>query len=387
MNGYGVYVHLPFCVSRCRYCDFTVNVRSDAEGQDAYYRALHGEWAREALPSGPVVSVYFGGGTPSLAPPAVIGRLLEAVGRRAPLAADAEITLEANPGTVTPETLAGLRAAGVNRLSLGLQAAQDAHLAAMNRRHTFADAVAAMKWARAAGFDNVSLDALYGLPAQTAAEWRDTLDALIALEPEHVSLYQLQVEPRTWLGRRVNAGRVRLPDPDAVADMGDVAEACLAAAGYGRYEVSNFARPGRASRHNRGYWRQRPYIGLGVGAHSFDAGRRWWNLGSVPEYIRRVRAAVDPEAGGERLTVADLRAEFLWLGLRETAGVRRQDFVDRYGLTIEEAFAGVVQDLASHGLLEVDPVRIRLSRRGMDMANRVLAEFLPDLPEKRPALP
>jgi oxygen-independent coproporphyrinogen-3 oxidase len=124
-----------------------------------------------------------------------------------------------------------------------------------------------------------------------------------------------------------------------------------------------------------------------VGAHSFDAGRRWWNLASVPEYIRRVRAAADPEAGGELLTVADLRAEFLWLGLRETAGVQRQDFVERYGLTIEEAFAGVVQDLASHGLLEVDPVRIRLSRRGMDMANRVLAEFLPDLPEKRPALP
>jgi len=377
MTGFSVYWHWPFCRSRCRYCDFVVNIGSSPERQAAYGEALLAEWRREQLPSGPVVSVYVGGGTPSLADPSWIGRLIESVARRATVPTGVEVTLEANPGTVTGAGLRELAAVGVNRLSLGVQAAQDRLLVAMNRGHTAAEAEAAWREARAAGFANINVDAIYGLPDQSLADWQETVDRLLDWDPEHVSLYQLQVEPHTWLGRRVASGRLALPDPDVVADMADWAADRLQSRGWRRYEVSNFARPGFESRHNRGYWEQRPYLGLGVGAHSFVGCKRWWNEASVPRYIQAVASGQDPEAGSETLTPADLWGEFFWLGLRQVDGVSRAAFRDRYGLSVETAFPGVLERLAARGMLVADDDRIWLTPRGMEVANQVLAEFLP----------
>jgi oxygen-independent coproporphyrinogen-3 oxidase len=380
MTGFSVYWHWPFCRSRCRYCDFVVNIASSPVLRAAYGEALLAEWRQERLPPGPVVSVYVGGGTPSLADPSAIAGLLEAVARRATVAADVEVTLEANPGTVTGPAFREWAAIGVNRLSLGVQALQDHLLRAMNRGHTAAEAEAAFREARAAGFSNINVDAIYGLPDQSLADWQATVDTVLAWGPEHVSLYQLQVEPRTWLGRRVASGRLALPDPDLVADMADWAADRLNSRGWRRYEVSNFARLGFESRHNLGYWQQRPYLGIGVGAHSFNGAARWWNDASVPRYIEAVAAGRDPEVGRERLGAADLRSEFFWLGLRQVEGVSRSVFRQRYGVSVEAAFPGVLDRLTGWGVLATDGDRIRLTPRGMEVANRVLAEFLPPPP-------
>lgn len=382
MSGrWAVYVHIPFCVRRCTYCDFPVAVGMSGEDRRRYVDAVLAEWASESLPSGPIGSVYFGGGTPSLAEPQDIGRVLEAIAGRRRLIPGAEVTLEANPGTVTRERLASYRAAGVNRLSLGVQAAQTHHLAALHREHSVEAAHTAIRWARRVGIDNVSVDAIYGIPDQTLAEWRDTLRTLVSWEPDHLSLYGLQLEERTPLWRSVHRGETVLPSEDLVGDMGDWAETRLPAWGYARYEVSNFARPGFESRHNRAYWRHRPYVGLGAGAHSFSgAGRsgatRWWNGPNVRRYVEDALAGRDVAAGCEQVDAAALAGEFVWLGLRETAGVSLAHFAETFGVTLSAAFPGVVDPLVRQHLLVQDGGRLYLTRRGLSVSNQVFHHFL-----------
>lgn len=382
MSGAGVYVHLPFCVTRCAYCDFAIHLSTDEGLRDRYYDAVVREWThRNPAAAAPVVSVYFGGGTPSLAPPAVIARIVDAIKERARVAPDVEVTLEANPGTLSARTLSDYRAAGVNRLSLGVQAAQDHLLLAMNRPHDFEAAVASMEWARRSGFSNVNLDAIYGYPGQTLADVRDTLRCLLDLEPEHLSLYQLQLEPGTVLEREVRRGHLTLPDEDLTADMADLAAELAIGAGLFRYEVSNFARPGFPSRHNRLYWNQGTYIGLGMGAHSFDGVRRSWNVRSLSGYLARVEAGETAEQGGEDLGRDDLMSEFVWLGLRQVEGIGLDEFQRRFTIGFMDAYGPVVDRLSRAGFVSLSSLqagRLALSARGFEVMNRVLPEFLPE---------
>jgi oxygen-independent coproporphyrinogen-3 oxidase len=381
--GFSVYVHLPFCRRRCTYCDFTVAVAMGDAFRRRYVDAVLAEWRGEDLPAGPIDTVYFGGGTPSLTDPADIARLLEAFAARAPLRAGAEVTLEANPGTVTPGRLRAYRAAGVNRLSLGVQAVQAHHLAALHRDHDVGDAWRSVRWARRAGIQNVSVDAIYGLPGQTVGEWRDTVDTLVSFEPEHISLYSLQVEEGTALGRAVARGAAALPQEDAVGDMADYAERRLPAEGYRRYEVSNFSRPGRESQHNRAYWRHRPYVGIGAGAHSFSGwlgstgeARRWWNGPNVRAYVEAALSGRDPQAGEERVSAADAAGEAAWLALREVDGLDAAAFEARFGVSVEAAFPGVVPALTTGHLAVWAEGRLRLTRRGLAVGNQVFSRFL-----------
>lgn len=375
LTDWGVYVHLPFCPRRCSYCDFPIVVGRSAGDQGRYVDAVLKEWAGEALPVGAPVSVYLGGGTPSLLPPAAVGRILEAIAARTG-SVGSEVTLEANPGTVSAWSLTEYRAAGVNRLSIGAEALQDRHLRAMNRNHTAAEVREAAGFARAAGIGRVSLDAIYGLPGQSMAEWQETLDGLIALEPEHLSLYQLEVEPTTRLGREIAWGRVALPAEDAVADMADYACERLSRAGLARYEVSSFARPGAESRHNMLYWTFNRYVAVGLGAHAFDGRRRWGNVRALPVYLARVEAGGDPADHVETLSREEAMREYAWLGLRAIAGFSRARFRSRFGVDPVEVFASAWARLEETGLVLCDPFRIRLTARGADLYTRVMAELV-----------
>lgn len=343
----GLYIHIPFCRRKCAYCDFFSVPVPGTDDLHRYGELLLRQLHREAAAwSGPIETIFFGGGTPSLMPPAMIGRILEAVTATLGIAAGAEITLEANPGSVDAAGLAALREAGVNRLSLGLQSLDDRQLAVLGRGHTVAAAKAAVAAARAAGFANLSLDLIYALPGQQVAALERELQALVALAPEHISTYALTVEEGTPLHHRVATGEIRLPDEDETARYYLAVDAGLTAAGYEHYEISNFARPGRACRHNLDTWRRQSYLGLGAGAHSFRADG-WGERRAVPPdldlFARRVAAG---EAASERLEGFDRRgamSETLYLGLRTAEGVDESDFCRRFGVGVAAAFPEAVQ--------------------------------------------
>ncbi len=318
----GIYVHVPFCLTRCGYCDFNAYAGL-GHLAERYVSALKEEaglaapdWADER-----VVSVFLGGGTPTTLDAGDLEALLEHLRERFDVDARAEITIEANPDTVDGEKLSALLAAGYVRLSMGAQSFDPAVLAALERVHS-PDAVRrAFAASRAGGYANVNLDLIYGANGETLASWRRTLEEAIALGPEHLSAYALTIESATPLGRKVEAGLVPPPDPDLQADMFALACELLAAAGYWHYEVSNWARPGFECRHNLGYWERRPYLGLGAGAHSYRHGRRWWNLRPPEAYLQAVESGSLPTGGEELLGPEELRLEEVFLRLRTLEGV------------------------------------------------------------------
>ncbi len=338
-------------------------------------------------------TVYFGGGTPSLLPAEAVARLLQLAAPHP----DAEITLEANPGTLTPPYLEALRAAGVNRLSLGVQARHAATLHLLGRIHTWEEAEASVAMARAADFTNLSLDAMFGLPGQTLAEWDETLAALLALAPEHLSLYALTLEEGTPLAARVAAGDLPAPDAELSAAMYELAQTRLAAAGFWHYEISNWARghhqpptlwpyppTGRTeaigpwvARHNLTYWRNAPWLGLGAGAHSWYAGRRWANLAHPRDYIEAVRAGANPRAEEESISPALEMGETMMLGLRLAEGVSATRFAARFGRALTDVYADELAPLLRHGLLEWQDDHLRLTARALLVGNQVFAAFLP----------
>lgn len=318
----GIYVHVPFCLTRCGYCDF--NAYAGLEHLRApYLRALlrEAELAAPAWGGEEVHSVFVGGGTPTTLPAGDLAAVLSALRERYRIAPGAEITVEANPDTVDGAKLGALRDAGVTRLSMGAQSFDPVVLASLERVHGPDSVRRAVAAARAAGFEDVNLDLIYGAEGETLASWERTLREAIALGPEHVSAYALTVEPGTPLGRQVALGRRRAPDPDLQAEMFALACELLGAAGYRHYEVSNWARPGSECRHNLGYWRREPYLGLGAGAHSFRGDRRWWNVRPPQEYLRRVEAGELPIGGEERLGPAEAHLEEVLLRLRILEGV------------------------------------------------------------------
>jgi oxygen-independent coproporphyrinogen-3 oxidase len=326
-----------------------------------------------------VATLFFGGGTPSILPRPLIAELLTACRQAFAVDADAEISLEANPGTVDAAGLAGLRQLGVNRLSLGVQSAQPDELALLGRLHSFQQAAQAVTLARRAGFDNLSLDLIYGLPEQSVGDWQATLEAALALFPDHLSAYCLTVEEGTPLAEGVAAGRVPEPDPDLAAEMYELAEVALEQAGFGHYEISNWARTGRECRHNLVYWRDGAYLGFGAGAHSHRAGRRWWNVRAPAAYIARVGAGESPQAGGERLGREQAMGELMMMGLRLREGVSDARFRGRFGQGLGEVYGPELAELAEEGLIAWDGERARLTPRGRLLGNRVFGRFLGDV--------
>ncbi len=391
----GLYVHFPFCVSLCPYCDFVVVAGSSARGPknriEAVLRALHTELAlrtaTQPTARTPLRSVYLGGGTPSLMSARQVGALLDAVAGRLGVADDAEVTLEANPGADEIGDLAGFRAAGVNRLSIGAQSLDDRELKRLGRRHRSSDVVAAVAAAREAGFESVSLDLLTDIPGQTLDAWRSTLVATMRLEPEHLSAYTLTLDDpdaegltglagdHLPLGRGARAWRERVraqQSEERAADMELLTDELAEAAGLRRYEIANLARPGYESRHNLLYWHRRPYLALGPGAHASDGvQQRTWNAARLDRYVAALEAAELPPGGSEQIDEATARAEGAILGLRLSEGVDAQ-------LGREAALAPALEWATEQGLLEEVVGRLRLTQQGRLLADEVFTRLLPD---------
>jgi oxygen-independent coproporphyrinogen-3 oxidase len=373
----GLYIHIPFCQAKCLYCDFNSYPGLDSLFGD-YAAALVCEIGQAVRTR--VATVYVGGGTPTVLPLPHLASILEAARRAFAVDADAEISLEANPGTVDAAKLAGLRALGVNRLSLGIQSFDDRELRLLGRIHSAAEAAAAFQAARQAGFRNVNLDLLYGLPRQPLASWRASLERALDLQPDHLSLYAITVEPGTPLATAIARGQLPAADPDRAADMYELAQGLLAASSYVHYEISNWARGAEFQcQHNLIYWRNEPYLGVGAGAHSWLDGRRWSNTSAPAAYVAQVQRAEQPVAGEETIDRELQIGETMMLGLRLLEeGVSFERFRRRFGLDLDQCFAGELADLGRLGLLDIDGERVRLSARGRLLGNQVFLRFLPD---------
>ncbi len=371
-DPFGVYVHFPFCSVRCPYCDFAVDTRADVP-HDEYADAVIAELAARAgwfAGVGPLVSIYFGGGTPGLWRPDALGRVTGAIAAAFGGTPDREITIEVNPGEVDEARLAGFRAAGANRLSIGVQSLDDRALTVLGRNHGAAAGPACVRAARAAGFDNLSVDLICGVPGQSTDDWQRDVDAVIALAPEHVSAYALTVERGTAFGARDRAGKLLRPDDEAVAAELTHARAAFAAAGLEQYEISSYARPGRRARHNQLYWTLAPYLGLGASAASFrpladGTGWRFSNPRATDVYLTQVRAAgASTPRHVERRSAADLENEALWLGLRTADGVERAAHRARHGVDPVAAREKEVAAAVTSGWLIVDDRALRLTPDG-----------------------
>ena len=379
---WGLYVHLPFCRQKCFYCDFPSY--AGQEGRMAVYvEALLGELAREGAPLraawGPPRTVYLGGGTPTALPPALMERLLAGLREFLAAAPDAlEFTCECNPGTVDAAYLSLLRAGGVNRLSLGVQTFDDALLRRIGRIHTAAQARAAERQARAAGFRNLSLDLMYGLPGQTLAGLEMSVQQALALAPQHISIYGLQVEEGTAFARAQAAGRLALPSDEESEAMYDYMTTAFPVAGYARYEISNFARPGFESRHNLGYWQDVPYLGIGAAAHSYLDGQRYENPRGIEEYLAALRESGRARREEEPLTRATSMEEFAFLALRTARGIDRARFAARFGCELASVYADAIARMRARGFLEEDAQGVRLTPLGMKYGNWVFEAFLLD---------
>jgi putative oxygen-independent coproporphyrinogen III oxidase len=364
----GLYIHIPFCQSKCPYCDFYSVPCADLI--PAYLTGLEAEarYYREHFPV--FETLYLGGGTPSWLEAKALAQLLKTVPRHLVLAPESEITLEANPDDITPEKLRLWKDLGINRLSLGVQSFDEGELRFLGRRHIAAQTQAALELIRAAGFSNLGLDLIYGLPGQTLAVWRRTLKTALRHNPEHLSCYQLTLAADTPMGREAAAGDITLPDEETQRQFFLTTAQFLTGQGYLHYEVANFARGAEfICRHNQKYWRREPYLGLGPGAHSFLGGRRWWNLPSVEQYGAALKAGRPPVAGEEILTPEQIRLETLMLGFRTREGVSLA--------AIEEYPGGedILGELIKGGLVRVEAQRVAPTARGMVVADRLPLYF------------
>ena len=371
-----LYIHIPFCVSKCNYCDFISYPGQEAALHD-YGRLLLSEAAlwREKTQLGPWQSIYIGGGTPSLLPSqdvrALLMDLLAGQGGE-----EAEITLEANPESVTADKLAAWRAAGVNRLSLGAQSFDDALLKSMGRPHTVAQITEAVGKARAAGFKNIGLDLIYGLPGQTINGWRDDLLQALDVGVQHISLYGLSLSAHSPWGRAAAAGHFTLPDEDVLADMLESALDTLPAAAYMHYEISNFARCGYESRHNTAYWHRENYLGLGAAAASCHGEKRWFNERDLAAYKEALEEDRLPLIEEETLGIDEVLGEAMFLGLRLIAGLDLAEFARRYGTRAERYYKKPLSRLQRQGLVEIAGDHLRLTRRGVLLGNEVFMQFV-----------
>ncbi|HLF72626.1 MAG TPA: radical SAM family heme chaperone HemW [Dehalococcoidia bacterium] len=394
-----LYVHIPFCTAKCTYCDF-----NSYAGQESLIAPYAEAVAREAALWSPrlagrqVETVFFGGGTPSILPLPEMSTIVEAMRSRFDIAPDAEVTLEANPGTVDATHLEGLRRLGFNRISFGVQSFHDDELIRLERIHDREEVHQAYAWARAAGFENVNLDLIYGLAGQTLELWQENVEQALALAPEHLSMYALTLEEGTPLTRDVERGRAIGPDPDLQADMYEWSRERMAAAGYAYYEVSNWSKPGRECRHNLTYWRNGDWLGLGAGAHSHLAGERFAAAASPSRYIALINEAseaassVRPEPVEGREVPQTMRqitfrepadpqremSETVILALRLREGLSLASFRDRFGVDLDTVFAAPLQETLDLGLTELVEGRLRLRDEAVLLGDEAFLRFLPD---------
>lgn len=385
MEEISIYIHIPFCVKKCAYCDFA-SFAGRLSQRQSYVEAVCREIRAQAAFFGRrrVRTVFFGGGTPTLLEGRQLAALLNELRVCFDLVPDAEVTMEGNPGTLTRENLAAYRVAGVNRLSLGVQSLDDGLLAAIGRIHTAQEAVRAVHMAREAGFENLSLDLMLGLPGQTPQRWRSTLECALSLEPAHVSCYALILEEGTPLSAQAAAGTCApLPDEDALSEMDAITGELTRAAGLVRYEVSNYARPGRECRHNVVYWECLPYLGLGLAAHSDMDGRRFANPACWTDYMELAAApcaAREQEGSG---TSQERMFERMMMGLRMTCGVDAARFARDFGAEPEGIWPETIERMTRGGLMQREGSRLRLTPRGMDVMNGVLVELLREHENRR----
>jgi oxygen-independent coproporphyrinogen III oxidase len=374
----GVYLHIPFCSAICNYCNFNRGL-FDESLKAQYVDALDAE-IRAADPDDPAPpaadTIFFGGGTPSLLEPSDVARLIDACRERFDLAPEAEITLETNPETSSRTRMEGFRAAGVNRISFGVQSFREPDLLRLGRLHTADRARRAVAEARAAGFVNISLDLMMWLPGQSLGDWCESVDALIEVAPEHASLYLLELYPNAPLKEDMaRAGWSQAPDDDA-AGMYLWALARLEEAGYQQYEISNVARPGRASRHNLKYWTDGEWLGFGCGAHSTRAGARQKNVAGIQDYVARIAVGQPVVAERRALTAAERLEDALFTGLRLARGVDMEEIGRRYGVDVWQRFGSGLEPFVAGGVLLREGTRLRLTREGMLIANEVMAVFV-----------
>ena len=365
----GVYLHIPFCKSRCSYCDFATDVYRSGDAVERYVSALTKEVSAFADVAVTADSIYLGGGTPSLLLPEQLGSILTAVRARFAITDDVEITMEMNPATVTAESLAAYRNLGVNRASFGVQTFNERDLKLLARGHNANDARTTFRLLRQAGFDNVSFDLIAGLPGQSIDDWQRNLDEAVLMEPEHLSLYLLEIHEGTPLAEQLRTGRRPLPDEDLAAEMYELMIDSLEAAGYLQYEISNFAKPGFESRHNTKYWRMESVYGFGVSAHSFDGRERYANERDTATYVTKINGKVSAEVYRETPNYA---SETAFLGLRLNNGID----IDLHQSIFAVDLASQIDSLTSNGLVEMIDGRLRLTRRGMLFSNEVFAEFV-----------
>ena len=362
MQPLELYIHIPFCVKKCAYCDFLSGPAGEKEKEE-YVKMLVDEIRNcpDTVQNYRVISIFFGGGTPSLLTGEQIGRLMDTVREIFTLDEDAEITMEMNPGTVTEEKLRKYRQAGVNRLSIGLQSVNDEELRLLGRIHTYEEFLEAYHLARANGFANINVDLISAIPGQTVESWRRTLEQVMALFPEHISAYSLIVEEGTPFYEEYGEGRHadELPDEETERKMYWRTKEILSKYGYERYEISNYAKPGYACRHNIGYWERTEYLGIGTGAASLINNSRF-NYGEEPE----------------KLTVSAQMEETMFLGLRMMKGVSKIEFLKMYGESMENVYGNVIRDMEQKGLLEDGEDFVKLTDRGIDVSNYVMSEFL-----------
>lgn len=398
----GIYIHIPFCVKKCPYCDFT-SFSPETIPEDEYIKALIREMeARKAEVKAEVGTIYFGGGTPSLLSPKGVATILEGVSKNFKMPAphpipvpqeEREITLEANPGTVDLDKLKGFRDAGVNRLSLGVQSLNDKLLSALGRIHTRKEALNAYESARRAGFQNIGIDLIHSKPGETLADWEKDLEETVSLQPEHISAYNLTIEEETHFFHLQEKGALKLPLEEAQAEMFTLTEEILEGAGYEHYEISNYALPGFRSRHNQIYWKGGEYLGLGVSAHTYIPftpalslrervkGEGGWgirkaNTSNLKEYLRLINEKGTAIAEEEMLTKEKAMGEAVFLGLRMMEGIDLKDFEERFGIGIEGAYPGVVQGLVEDGFLVLKEGHLRLTKKGILFLNEVSVRFV-----------
>ncbi|MFO7714646.1 radical SAM family heme chaperone HemW [Desulfosarcina sp.] len=376
----GIYIHVPFCRAKCPYCDF-YSV-TDLDFIPAYIEALLAELKLQRHRVPRADSIYFGGGTPSVLTPLQIARILEFINGCFAIAPQAEVTLEVNPGTVNGEMLAEYRRSGINRLNIGLQSMNDRTLRLLGRIHTAKNGVDTFRWARRAGFDNVGLDLIYGIPGQTPTGWEAEMAGVVQLSADHLSCYTLTIEPGTPMARKVSSAAFQPLDELTCGRLFSATAAYLNGQGYRQYEISNFAwhpegaSTDRRSRHNLKYWTLAPYLGFGPAAHSFLDNTRWWNHRSLANYLADLEAGKPPVAGEEALSREQQIMEFVYLGLRQTQGLDPADFSSRFKAGFGDCFEPALSCMVREGLVEKRSGRIRLTHRGMRFFDSVVDRLL-----------
>lgn len=374
----GVYIHIPFCRSRCSYCDFATGIY-ESRLAERYVGAIVKELARwrEVEPPAEVDTIYLGGGTPSMLLPRQLEMVLAAVHARFQVIANTEVTMEMNPGNLEVETLCAFSNLGINRASFGAQTFDDSELSKLGRSHNAAQSRQTFRDLRSAGFKNINLDLIAGLPGQTMDRWKRNIDEALELQPEHLSFYLLEVHEGTPLAEQIKQGRQPQPDEDVAAEMYEEMLERSAQAGYVHYEISNLCRPGFESRHNTKYWTAEPYYGFGCSAHSYDGNlRRWANERDVKRFVELIEADDSPVVETWNLSENERRAETVFLGLRLMKGINLSEYYNLFGVDLSASYAYEMERLTSAGLIELNGNMLRLTTKGSLLSNDVFSTFV-----------